>query len=86
MNYTIRDWLSDQLDWFIPVLIGIGVGVCFIGSITGLALYADRASCHATAEAMDVNWSWGVWQSCMIMVDGKSIPLSAYKVVKVIGR
>lgn len=83
MQYTIRDWLSDQLDWFLPVIIFLGLLAVVVGGITSFALYADRASCHATAEAMEVNWSWGVWPGCMIVVDGKSIPLSAYKVVKV---
>lgn len=83
MQYTIRDWLSDQLDWIIPAAFVVCLFVALFGGFISFAMYADRKSCHATAEAMDVNWSWGVWQPCMIVVDGKSIPLSAYKVVKV---
>lgn len=87
MHYTLRDritdWLADQLDWFVPAVIAVSLFVVIISAMVSIALYTDQASCRGQSEAMGVSWSWGAWRGCMIVVDGKNIPLSAYKVVKI---
>ena len=80
---TFTEWLLDQLDWIIPVVVTLGIVLTLIGGMIGGAMVLDRSSCYSQADAMSVNWSWGILQGCMIVVDGKNIPLSAYKVVKI---
>ena len=82
MTRTFTDWLLDQMDWIIPMVLIFGIFLAVIGAIIGGMMALARSSCHAQADAMSVNWSWGPLQDCMIVVDGKNIPLSAYKVVK----
>lgn len=68
----------------LAVLVIIVAALCsFILAISAPFYLGARYSCGVQAEAMGMNWSYGLWQDCMIVVDGRSIPITAYKVVKV---
>ena len=80
---AIGDWIVEQLDRIIPILAIVGLAAALIVAVVGATVVVQSTSCRAKAEAMGVNWSYDVWQECMIVVDGKNVPLSAYQVVKV---
>lgn len=50
--------------------------------VVAFAFFGDRPSCDATARAMEAPHQWGFWTGCLIQVDGRLIPLDAYKVVR----
>jgi hypothetical protein len=54
-----------------------------LGPVIGGMLVVKGIACHATADAMHVSSTYSIWTDCMITVDGKTMPLSSYKVVGV---
>jgi hypothetical protein len=55
-----------------------------VGSIFGVSYFANSRACQFKAEAMRVSWSYSVLQDCMIVVDGHMVPLTAYRMIKVL--
>lgn len=76
------------MDWDDVKAIGFLMGAVFllvglIGTlIIGVAVVMERKTCLATGSAMGGPHRWGFWTDCMIEVDGRWVPLSAYKVVR----
>lgn len=70
-------------DFFRALAFIIVAGGCLVGGLLYGAYVIDRVTCRSQAEAMNVPSSFGLFQRCMIVVDGKTIPLEAYKVIKV---
>lgn len=47
-----------------------------------LVAWLGAATCSAQATKMGFESSWGPLQDCMIKVNGRFVPLSAYKVIQ----
>lgn len=75
MNDFWEEW------WGVFVVLGLAL-IAAVLVLVSLAIFFDRPSCEATARAMEVPHQWEFWTGCMIQVDGRLIPLDAYKVVR----
>ena len=71
-----------------PLLTALAMMILFIATLMAffepLIYWGQYAACHAKADSMNVGWSYGMWQECMVVVDGKTIPLDSYKVMRVV--
>lgn len=66
------------------VIAGFAVAVC-VGVFTlvlAIALPFSAASCHATADQMQLPSQFSIWTDCMVSVDGRWMPISSYKVMR----
>lgn len=76
----MREFMEDL---GIPLAIMFGVLLLAVMVIGIPVALAARGACASQAAKMDVPYSWGPLQDCMVQIDGKWILLDAYKVVKV---
>ena len=75
----MRDFITDLV---IPLGVVFLVMIGFVCVIFVPIGWAGYAQCASQASKMDVPYSWGILQDCMVQLDGKWIPLDSYKVVK----
>lgn len=71
--------MSDEGRILIAITAIVG-GVFAI--LVGVAMIATYAGCGSQASKMELEYSWGPLQDCMVRVDGKWMLLDSYKVVR----
>lgn len=69
-----------------PLLV-IGGFIAFVlvlcAPILGVVTVLGHVTCASQARQMNVPYSYGLLQDCMVEVDGKWIGIDGYKIVKV---
>lgn len=71
--------LDDMLELGCFILLA-GVFVCVLASpFVGAALWMASTSCASQAHKMELEYSWGPLQDCMVKVDDKWMLLSSYQ-------
>lgn len=76
----MRDFWEDV---GLPITV---IGVLLIGLLALLMVpvgFVTYAACGSQATKMDLQYSWGPLQDCMVNVDGKWMLLDSYKVIRV---
>ncbi len=67
--------------WIIMVVL-LGCFLTIFIPLFCLIAGLNYAQCSSQASKMELEYSWGPLQDCMVRVDGKFMPIESYKVVK----
>jgi hypothetical protein len=52
--------------------------ILFVAVVVGLVVWAESAQCSIQATKMQLEYSWGPLQSCMVKANDKWIPMRRY--------
>jgi len=79
-SWDLYDFL---LVFQMKILTTLTIAGLFIIAIIGAELWFYRYSCKSQAALMDMPYSWGIVQGCMIRSKGKWVPLKNYRMLGV---
>lgn len=73
----MNDWIEDHFG-----LVCVLAFILIIGVVVAAAMAAERTGCASRATLMELKFSWGPFQGCMVRHDGRWDPLDQYIVMR----
>lgn len=79
----MNDFLKFLSEISIAMLCVVSIGSVMFTVSGTIIFFAERASCNAQSTRMNLDHEYGLFEGCMVIIDGQWQPFPDYKTVKV---